>query len=314
MTYLPQQNSNLKKLQDAFAYFSDRQRCIDYVVALRWPDGKVQCPTCGSEAVTWLPTRFLYQCKGKHPKRQFSVKVGTLMEDSPIPLGHWLMIGWMLTTCRNGISSYEVARTIGITQKSAWFMLHRLREGMGQTVGKLAGVVEADETYVGGKTKNQHLRRRKQAYQKDKVPVVGIVERGGRVFAAVVQSTKAASVGPLIEASVDKGAIVITDDYPIYDGLKKLGFTHEVISHAQDSFVRGSVHTNTIENFWSCLKRTLKGTYVAVSPAHLNSYVAEQMFRFNVRKGFTEEQRGHVLLHGIQGKRLTYKELTGRSA
>ena len=303
----------VKTLQDAFAYFADPQRCVDYVIALRWPDGKVKCPTCRSEAVTWLPTRLLFQCKARHPKRQFSVKVGTVMEESPICLGKWLSIAWMLGSCRNGISSYEVARTIGITQKSAWFMLHRLREGMADPLGKLCGVVEADEAYFGGKTRNQHVRRRKQGYQKDKTPVIGMVERGGRVIASVVSTTQDATVLPLIDASVDKSAMLYTDSYSIYDKLRSYGFTHETINHTQDRFVRGPVHTNTIENFWSCVKRTIQGTYVTVSPAHLNAYVAEQAFRFNVRKGFTEQQRGIVLLHGIQGKRITYRELIART-
>jgi len=306
------QNSNIKTLQDAFAYFSDRQRCVDYVVALRWPDGKVTCPTCGSEAVTWLPTRFLYQCKTRHPKRQFSVKVGTLMEDSPIPLGDWLIVGWLLGSCRNGISSYEVARTIGITQKSAWFMLHRLREGMQDQMGPLGGICEADETYVGGRIKNKHLKARKQGYHKDKAPVIGVVERGGRVSARVAPTTKKEHIHALIESSVEKGATVYTDDFPIYDKLPSLGYGHEVINHTKNFFTRGSVNTNSIENFWSCLKRTISGTYVSVRPKHLNSYVTEQAFRFNVRKGFTEQQRGIVLLNGIQGKRLTYKELIAR--
>lgn len=300
-------------LQDAFAYFSDRQRCVDYVVAMRWPDGKVECPTCGSEAVTYLPTRFLYQCKGKHPKRQFSVKVGTDMEDSPIPLGDWLLVGWMLTNCRNGISSYEVARTIGITQKSAWFMLHRLRHGMNDGLGKLSGTVEADETYVGGNPKNQHVKARKQGKYKNKAPVVGIVERGGRVIAAAVPEAHASVVVPMLEAAVDKSSTTLyTDAHMIYDKLAAQGFTHEIINHAQDKFVRGPVNTNSIENFFSCLKRTIKGTYVSVSPRHLNSYVQEQAFRFNVRKGFSEQQRSIVLLNGIQGKRLTYKQLIAR--
>lgn len=303
---------HIETLQDAFAYFSDRQRCVDYVVAMRWSDGKVSCPTCGSEAVTWLPTRFLFQCKGNHAKRQFSVKVGTVLEDSPISLSKWLVIMWMLTTCRNGISSYEVARTIGITQKSAWFMLHRLREGMKDDTWTLSGVCEADETYVGGKIKNKHEKARKQGQQKDKIAILGVVERGGRVEAKVVPSTKKEHVHALIEAKVDKGTTVYTDDYPIYDKLPSLGFTHEVINHTQDRYARGPVNTNSIENFWSCLKRMLRGTYISVTPKHLNSYVIEQAFRFNVRHGFTEQQRGIALLNGIQGKRLTYKELVAR--
>jgi transposase-like protein len=300
----------LKTLQEAFAYFSDRRRCVDYVVAMRWPDGKVSCPTCGSEAVTWLPTRFLFQCKSKHPKRQFSVKVGTVFEDSPIPLGKWLVVGWMLTGCRNGISSYEVARTIGITQKSAWFMLHRLREGMKMNGVTLSGEVEADETYVGGTPRNRHRSKLREDIKK--TPVFGMVERGGCVIAQVIPDAKEKTVLPLITGNVEQESTVYTDAFAAYDYVHTQGFTHFKINHQRDSFVVGPVHTNTIENFWSCLKRTIKGTYVAVSPAHLNAYVAEQSFRFNVRKGFTEQQRGIVLLHGIQGKRLTYKELVGR--
>ncbi len=304
----------LKTLQDAFEYFSDRQRCVDYVVKMRWPDGKVACPTCGSEAVTWLPTRMLFQCKGRHPKRQFSVKIGTVFEDSPISLGKWLIVSWMVMGCRNGISSYEVARTIGITQKSAWFMLHRLREAMQDPFGKLDGICEADETYVGGKIKNKHAKTRKQGYAKDKTAVIGVVERGGRVAAKVVPNIKKEHIHELMESSVEKSATVYTDNFPIYDKLEKLGFTHEVINHTQNFYARGAVNTNSIENFWSCLKRTIGGTYVSVTPKHLNSYVTEQAFRFNLRRGFTEQQRGIVLLNGVQGKRLTYKELIARAA
>lgn len=304
----------LKTLQDAFAYFSDHQRCVDYVVAMRWPDGKVSCPTCGSEAVTWLPTRFLFQCKGKHAKRQFSVKVGTLMEDSPIALGKWLLISWMLGSCRNGISSYEVARTIGITQKSAWFMLHRLREAMQDDMGPLDGVIEADETYVGGKLKNKHVRQLKQ--DASKAPVFGMVERGGRVIAQAVPDAKAKTILPILIENVAPKSTVISDDAMIYDNVRWQGqsYKHHTINHTGGNYVDGPIHTNTIENFWSCVKRMLKGTYISVSPRHLNAYVVEQAFRFNVRKGFTEQQRGIVMLNGIQGRRLTYKELTARNA
>lgn len=303
----------IKTLQDAFAYYSDPLRCIEYLCKMRWPDGVVVCPTCGRKDVSWLEKQRKFQCKTRHKKCQFSVRFGTVMEESPIDLGKWLVVQWMIGNCRNGISSYEVARTIGITQKSAWFMLHRLRHGMDDGMGKLSGTVEADETYVGGIPKNQHVKARKQGYQKNKVPVVGMVERGGRVLAAVVPTTHRTVVEPIIEASVEPGTQIVTDNYPIYDKLQSMGFGHEVIDHTKDKFVRGSIHTNTIENFWSCLKRTIKGTYVAVSPRHLNSYVQEQAFRFNVRKGFSEQQRSIVLLNGIQGRRLTYKQLIGRT-
>lgn len=308
-------NLTLRTLQEAFEYFSDRQNCVDYVVSMRWPDGKVMCPTCGSEAVTWMPTRFLFQCKGKHKKRQFSVKVGTVLEDSPISLGKWLVIMWMIGSCRNGISSYEVARTIGITQKSAWFMLHRLREGMHDGMGQLTGVIEADETYVGGKLKNKHRSKLKQAKHNDKTPVFGMVERGGRVIAGVPESASASAILPVIAANVEPKSTVYTDAHAIYDNVRWLGksFKHHTINHEEQAYNAGRVNTNSIENFWSCLKRTIKGTYVSVSPQHLNAYVQEQAFRFNLRNGFTEQQRGIVLLNGIMGKRLTYKQLAAKT-
>ena len=312
------QNSTpaLKTLQEAIIFFSDRQNAVNYVINLRWPDGKVACPTCGSQAVAWMPSRFLFQCKAKHPKRQFSVKVGTVMEDSPIALGKWLMVGWMLTGCRNGISSYEVARTIGITQKSAWFMLHRLREGMQQGLGfgKLSGEVEADETYIGGKSRNMHLKRRKQVITHpgvhNKTPVMGIMERGGEVRAMVIPNHKRQHIQAEIQKHVEPGSMLYTDDLHSYRKLP--GYDHAFVDHAT-KFVSGRVHTNCLENFWSCLKRTLKGTYISVRPEHLPAYVNEQVFRFNVREGFTEQQRGIVLLHGMHGKRLTYKELIART-
>jgi transposase-like protein len=310
----------LKTLQDAFAYFSDPQRCVDYVVARRWPDGKIMCPTCGSEAVTWLPTRSLFQCKGRHPKRQFSVKVGTLWEDSPIALGKWLIIGWMLGSCRNGVSSYEVARTIGITQKSAWFMLHRLREGMKLIdAPKLGGAgieVEVDESFVGGKSKFMHKRKRleigitNRGSKKGKVIVQGILERGGEVRLAIVETRSDKLLQGNIEKNVEPESCVITDELHCYRGMPE-HFHHEAVNHLE-GYVVGRTHTNSLENFWSCLKRTLKGTYISVRAKHLASYLDEQAFRFNVRKGFSEQQRGIVLLNGIQGKRLTYAQLISR--
>lgn len=301
----------LKTLQDAMQHFSIPKNCTDYVIALRWPDGKVSCPTCGSEAVTWMPTRSLFQCKTRHPKRQFSVKVGTVMEDSPIALDKWLVVMWMLMNCRNGISSYEVARTIGITQKSAWFMLHRIREGMNQEDMLLFGEVECDESYVGGLPKNKHVKARKQGKYSDKAPVFGMVERGGRAKVIVPPDAKAATIVPLITNSIASQSTVITDAHVIYDSLGALSqnYEHLVIDHRQDFFKRGSACTNAVENLWSCFKRTLGGTYISVTRKHLGAYAAEQVFRFNHRKGYSEEVRFQNTLKGIQGKRLTYKEL-----
>jgi transposase-like protein len=313
---LPMQ-PDLKTLHDAMVHFLEPQNAIDYMIELRWPDGVVVCPTCGGTDVTWMPTRSLFQCKWRHPRRQFSVKVGTIFEDSPIALGKWLLIGWMLANCRNGISSHEVARTIGITQKSAWFMLHRLREAaLDENHSEpLFNEVECDETYVGGKTKFKHARKIAQLTRKpsihDKTPVMGILQRGGAVRAMVVKNHKRASLQAEIQKNVAPGSTLYTDDLHSYRGLP--GYTHYYVDHLT-KYVSGQIHTNGLENFWSLLKRCIKGTYVQVTPEHLNAYVAEQVFRYNSRKGLkvTEEQRFAKLLTRTTGKRLTYAKLIAR--
>ena len=308
----------LKSLQDAMLHFSEPQNAIAYMVRLRWPDGVILCPSCGSKDVTWMPTRSLFQCKARHPKRQFSVKVGTIFEDSALPLGKWLIVAWMLGNCRNGISSHEVARTIGITQKSAWFMLHRLREAAKDEEFEepLFDEVECDETYVGGRTKFKHARKIAQLPQKpsihDKTPVMGILQRGGQVRAMVVKNHKRVSLQAEIRKHIAPGSTVYTDDLHSYRGLHE--YHHHYVDHLT-KYVSGKIHTNGLENFWSLLKRSIKGTYIQVSPWHLQSYVAEQVHRFNTRKKlqYTEEKRFSLLLDGTTGKRLTYKQLTARS-
>jgi transposase-like protein len=307
----------LNTLQEAFEHFSVPQNAIDYMIGLRWPDGAVECPTCGSKAVTWMPTRSLFQCKAIHPKRQFSVKVGTIFEDSPIALGKWLVVAWMFGNCRNGVSSYEVARTIGITQKSAWFMLHRLRAAAQEDnhPEPLFDEVECDETYVGGKTKFKHARKIARLHQKpsihDKTPVLGLLQRGGTVRAMVVKNNRSVHIHAEIRKHVAPESTLYTDDLHSYRGMPE--YLHYYIDHLT-KYVSGQVHTNGLENFWSLLKRCIKGTYVQVSPEHLQGYVAEQVFRFNTRKRLkvTEEQRFGKLLAGTTGKRLTYKELISR--
>lgn len=307
----------LKTLQDAMLHFSEPQNAIAYMVRLRWPDGVIVCPSCGSKEVTWMPTRSLFQCKARHPKRQFSVKVGTIFEDSALPLGKWLIVAWMLGNCRNGISSHEVARTVGITQKSAWFMLHRLREAAKDDSPSemLYGEVECDETYIGGKAQNMHVKQRKRKITSggvhDKTPVMGILERGWKVRTMVVANHKRPQLHAEIRKHVEPGSVLYTDDLHSYRGLPD--YYHYYIDHATE-FVDGRIHTNSLENFWSLLKRSIKGTYIQVSPWHLQSYVAEQVHRFNTRKKlkYSEEKRFSVLLDGTTGKRLTYKQLTAR--
>jgi hypothetical protein len=304
-----------KTLQQAIIFFADQDNCIAYVRDMRWPDGVVICPTCGRNDVSWLAAQKKWQCKSKHTKRQFSAKVGTIFEDSPLGLDKWLMATWMLTNCKNGVSSYEIARDLDITQKSAWFMLHRIRLAMGDDAGKLGGggPVEIDETFVGGKVKNMHKRKMDKTVNykggQGKTVVIGMLERGGRVKAKVVANRQKPVIDSVVSEGVEAGSHIITDQYNVYPHLAT-PYYHEIINH-MESYVRGHIHTNGIENFWSCLKRGLTGTYIAVEPFHLSRYVEEQVFRFNNRKDSNDAQRFNKVLSQIAGKRLTYAEVTG---
>jgi len=304
--------STPKTLQDAIVYFSDPANCREYLVGRRWPNG-ITCPRCGSQNVLFLEKYNRWHCRDKHPAPQFTLKTGTVMEDSPIGLDKWLMVMWQIVNCKNGISSYEVHRAIGITQKSAWFMDHRIRMALGLGVtNKFSGQIEADETYIGGKSRNMHkdVRERKITGTggMDKTAVMGILERGGKVRAKVVGNTKKKSLQPEIRQHVLAGSALFTDAKRSYSGLNE--FQHEIVDHAVE-YVRGEVHTNGMENFWSLLKRGLNGTYVSVEPYHLFRYLDEQVYRFNHRE-FTDSERFDVAVKGIVGKRLTYKELIGK--
>jgi transposase-like protein len=309
-----------KTLQEAILYFSDPKNTIDHLVARRWPNG-VFCPTCGSKDVKFLEKRNVWQCKNKHARKQFSVKVGTIFEDSPISLDKWFAAMWMLATCRNGVSSYEVHRALGITQKSAWFMMHRIRRAMqtGSFLKQLEGDVEADETFIGGKARNMHRmtwhRRITGSASKDKSVVLGILERGGEVRTKVVATRKKKELQAEVKKHVQAGSALYTDSLHSYDGLEA-GFEHQVIDHAV-GYVDGKIHTNGLENFWSVLKRGINGTYISIEPFHLFRYLDEQAFRFNNRKDENGEplgdaQRFSRALGQVGGKRLTYKALTGK--
>ena len=322
-----------KTLLEAVQYFSDYENCRTFMVAGRWADGLVKCPTCGSDKVVYMVKSRLYNCKTKHPKQKFSLKTGTVFEDSPIPLEKWLPASWLLSNCRNGISSYELSRAIGVTQKSAWFMLHRIRLAMQadpvHPMGSHWGnPVEVDETFVGGKLKNMHRKRaleiraqvpidRMEGFEtnlKNKTVVMGMLNRQTReVRAKVIPNVKRETLQNEILKNVGFNAHVFTDQHVGYDGLDKLkNFTHKTVNHMEE-YVNGRVHTQGIENFWSLLKRTLGGTYIAVEPFHLDRYVDEQVFRFNNRYGKTDADRFSKVLSQIVGKRLTYAEVTGRT-
>lgn len=311
-------------LQQAMAFFSDPQRAFEAAVEFRWPDGKPACPRCNGTKYSFIKTRrlwFCYDCK-----KQFTVKVGTIMEDSPIDLGKWMCAIWMLANCKNGISSYELAKNLGIHQKSAWFMLHRIREAMSQDDTHkfgFGGPVESDEAYIGPNPVKMHKSRKAKIQARDgnkggfvgKTAVHGMLDRHYRqVRAQVVPNVGREVLQNAILNNVTPFARVYTDEHVGYDGLSK-SFVHQVINHSRE-YVRGNVHTQGIENFWSLLKRTLRGTYVAVEPFHLNHYIDEQVFRFNNRatkdNKLTDTDRFALLMLKVAGKRLTYAELTGK--
>jgi transposase-like protein len=313
-----------KTLQQAIRYFTDPDNCMNYLVARRWPDGVV-CPTCGSKDVSFVPSRRVWQCKTRHSKCQFSVKVGTIFEDSPIPLDKWLCAMWMLANCKNGVSSWEIHRALGITQKSAWFVLHRIRLALqagGHTIklGGNGGEVEVDETFIGGKARNMHLSRRRRRLAATgvggKAPVLGILERDGEVRVSVIPNIRKKQLQDKIKANVESGAPVYTDALLSYYGLST-DYEHKVIDHA-NRYAEGRVHTNGMENFWSLLKRGLNGTYVSVEPFHLFRYLDEQAWRFNNRatenNPVNDADRFSLAVSQIIGKRLTYAELTGKPA
>ena len=305
-----------KTLQDAILYFSNPDNCLGYLVAKRWPKGVV-CPICGSDSVSFNASRRVWQCSSHHPKRQFSVKVGTIFEDSAIGLDKWLVAVWMLTSCKNGISSYEVGRALGVTQRTAWFMMHRIRLGLqDEAGGMLGGEVEVDETYIGGRARNMHVSKRRERITgtggAGKVAVMGLLERRGRVRTRVVPSVRKPQLQGNVREHVAAGSQVFTDALQSYDGLER-DYVHQVIDHAE-CYARENVHTNGLENYWSLLKRGIRGTYVSVEPFHLFRYLDEQAFRYNNRKGIDDRGRFELAMSQIIGKRLTWNRLTGKEA
>lgn len=308
-----------KTLTAAIRYFADFDNCKTFMVARRWPDG-VTCPVCGSASVYFDASRKGWECKTRHPKRKFTLKTGTIFEDSALGLDKWLPAVWMIANMKNGVSSHELARSLGVTQKTAWFMLQRIRLAMqnpNDGGGKLGGEVEVDETYIGAKARNMSkARRQKKGIHKGgfagKVAVMGLLERHEKrgkshIRTMVIGGRKTHHMQPVIYANVERGAVLNTDAHFSYQGLNR-SFVHKVVDHAE-TYVDGTIHTNGLESYWSLLKRSIRGTYVAVEPFHLFRYLDEQAFRFNERTN-DDAGRFDAALTGIVGKRLTYTALT----
>jgi transposase-like protein len=322
-----------RTLQDAIAYFADLDRAFEFAKKLRWPDGNVVCPRCGVAKNSFIKTRKLWFCYAC--KKQFTIKVKTIMEDSPIGLDKWMTAFWMLANCRNGMSSHELGRILGVTQTTAWFMLHRIREVMGGKAKKEkmgnsgGGSFEVDETFIGPAPKNLHRGRRMRMMREkreergtefgmaSKTVVQGILDRDLRqVRAKVMPNVKRETLQEEVFSNIRFGSKVYTDNAVAYDRLR-LGYVHEIVNHAE-RYVDGQIHTNGLENFWSLLKRTLRGTYVAVEPFHLDHYLDEQVFRYNHRKDgerkITDAERFSAVMSQVFGKRLTYEQLTGKDS
>jgi transposase-like protein len=310
------ENRQPQTLLEVVTHFRDERTAFEYMRDRRWPNG-VACPRCGSDKVHFIDSRLIWRCNGC--KRQFSVKVGTIFEDSPISFTKWLPAMWLIANAKNGISSYELHRALGVTQKTAWFMLHRIRLSMQEgTLEKLGGKggkpVEADETFIGGKAKNMHADKRKArikttAPMENKSVVLGMLERDGKVRTYHVASTRRRELFPRVWANVHEDSTLYTDASPSYFVCGNY-YRHEFVDHAV-SYVEGKVHTNGLENYWSLLKRTIKGTYVSVEPYHLWRYLDEQAFRYNERHG-NDSHRFQTAIKGVFGRRLTYNELTGK--
>ncbi len=304
-------------LQAAIIHFANYENCHKFMVDLRWPDGKVTCPACGSEKVIWLAKTRQWKCYGKHSQAKFSLKTGTIFEDSPLPLSKWLPCAWLILNCKNGVSSYEIHRDLKVTQKTAWFMLSRLRLAMQDdlTGGTLNGEIEVDESFIGGKIRNMH-KSRKRIVQRhgsrmgNKSVVFGMLERRtGKVRATVIPDRKCDSIQNEVLGNIERGATIISDEFANSWEMPKK-YVHQMVNHLE-TYVNGNVHTQGIENFWSLLKRGLGGTYVSVEPFHLFRYVDEQCFRFNNRR-VTDAERFEMGMAQIVGRRLTYKQLTGK--
>ena len=306
-----------KTLMEAVRYFACPDVCDEYMRKIKWPDGKVTCPHCGSDRIGEIKTLRLQRCKDC--RKKIYAKQGTIFEASPLGLDKWFVAVWCVANCKNGISSHELARAIGVTQKSAWFMLHRIRLAMEAVDdgGPFDGPVEADTTYVGGKAENMHKDRRAKVIKgrgaSGKTAVHGVLQRStpeqtSVIRAQVIDREDTDTLLGIVRHHVKRGAEVYTDAAPAYVGLMASHY-HDAIDHSI-AYVADQIHTNGVENFWSLFKRSVKGTYVAIAPFHLFRYVGEQVYRFNHRK-LTDGQRFDRVMARVVGRRLTFRVLCG---
>jgi len=300
-------NEEVKSVLDLIQAFPDQQSCIDHLELLRW-NGNVVSP--------FDETSKVYKCKGnkykcKNTGKYFNVKTNTIFDNTKIDLQKWFLAIWLITSHKKGISSLQLGRDLNITQKSAWFMLQRIRNCFGiDNDTQLDNEVEVDETYVGGKNKNRHANKKVKGSQgrsaKDKTPVVGMVERNGKLTARKVDNVKSETLTREIIKNVKESAKLYSDEWLGYKGINRI-YDHSIVKHNQNQYVNGRIHTNTIEGFWSLLKRGIVGIYHFTSKKHLQKYVDEFVFRYNTRKG-GEFERFNLLLQSTEN-RITYKEL-----
>jgi transposase-like protein len=300
-----------KTLIEAVTYFSIPENCSEFVARIHWSGGKARCPECDSLDVILMARYQRYHCR--ECRKQFSIKLGTIFEKSPLPLSKWLPVMWLMANAKNGISSHEIARSVGVTQKTAWFMSHRLREVMRTgTFKKLSGVVEADESFVGGSDHNRHASKKTHKRGRgSNIPVMGMVERGGKVVSHVIDGQTRKDLHKEVRRHVEKASVLYTDAFKSYHGLAG-DYYRATVNHREGEYVRGDVHTNTIEGFWALFKRCIKGTHIHLSAFHLDRYLDEECYRYNLRKS-DDQARFETGMSQIVGKRLTWNVLTGKA-
>lgn len=304
------QFETLLQFQD---HFRDEQVCCDHLATLRWGAGNpAACPFCGVIGAYTVEGGKRYKCKDKQCHKKFSVTVGTVFENTKLPLRLFFCAIWLASNSSKGVSSLQLSRNLGVTQKTGWFILCRIREMFMETAPlMLKGTVEADETVVGGAEGNKHLDKRTPGAtgRADKAVVLGILERDGKVVVKPIADSKRATIQPIIRKHVVINSTVNTDEWKAYKGLK--GYTHHTVNHSAGEYVDGVAHTNGIENFWSLIHRGINGIYHQVSPKHLHRYCDEYAYRFNNRT-VCQQEKFNIAVFQADGRRLTYRRLIGK--